>query len=162
MISTFSTIGAWLFPCKLSANLCMWRLPDIVHWLAERQSSRLESYFKYGRSKRSISQKRERESLKASGDELLAWWCCFSYEMEESKWGTLHQVIFNYFTSRKLERIFFLNLFFILFVHVVEIRRIADMHMHAIVALVLFKTQLLHDTRHFVQSSLGYGYSVKA
>ena len=33
--------------------------------------------------------------------------------------------------------------------------------MHAIVALVLFETQLLHDTRHFLQSSLGFGYSVK-
>ena len=33
--------------------------------------------------------------------------------------------------------------------------------MHAIVALVLFKTQLLHDTRHFVQSSLALDYSVK-
>ena len=33
--------------------------------------------------------------------------------------------------------------------------------MHTIVALVLFKTQLVHETRHFVQSSLALDYSVK-
>ena len=33
--------------------------------------------------------------------------------------------------------------------------------MHAVVASVLFKTQLLHDARHFVQSSLALDYSVK-
>ena len=43
----------------------------------------------------------------------------------------------------------------------VEIRRIADMRMHAIVTSLLFNTQLLRDTRHFVQSLLGFGYSVK-
>ena len=31
-------------------------------------------------------------------------------------------------------------------------------HLHAIVASLLFKTQLLHEARHFVQSSLGFGY----
>ena len=50
---------------------------------------------------------------------------------------------------------------FSLFEHIEEIRRIADIHMHAIVASVLFETQLLHDTRHFVQSSLALDYSVK-
>ena len=66
--------------------------------------------------------------------------------------------VFSDFTSRKLD---FLICVFILFVHMVEIRRIADIHMHAIVASVLFKTQLLHDTGHFVQSSLGFDYSVR-
>ena len=33
--------------------------------------------------------------------------------------------------------------------------------MDAVVASVLFKTQLLHDPRHFVQSSLALDYSVK-
>ena len=33
------------------------------------------------------------------------------------------------------------------------------MYIHTIVASVLFKTQLLHDTRHFVQSSLALDYS---
>ena len=35
------------------------------------------------------------------------------------------------------------------------------MHVNTIVASVLFKTQLLHDTRHFVQSSLALDYSFK-
>ena len=43
----------------------------------------------------------------------------------------------------------------------VEIQRIADIHMQALVASLLFETQLLHETRHFVQSSLGFDYSVK-
>ena len=33
--------------------------------------------------------------------------------------------------------------------------------MHTIVGSVLFETQLLHETRHFVQSSLGLDYSVE-
>ena len=33
------------------------------------------------------------------------------------------------------------------------------MYIHTIVASVLFKTQLLHETRHFVQSSLALDYS---
>ena len=56
---------------------------------------------------------------------------------------------------------FFKTSFFSLFEHIEEIRRIADIHMHAVVASVLFKTQLLHDTRHFVQSSLALDYSLK-
>ena len=40
---------------------------------------------------------------------------------------------------------FFLTSLFSLFELIEEIRRTADIHMHAIVALVLFKTQLLHD-----------------
>ena len=55
----------------------------------------------------------------------------------------------------------FFNLCFSLFERIVEIRRIADMHIDTIVASVLFKTQLLHDTRHFVRSSLALAYSVK-
>ena len=35
------------------------------------------------------------------------------------------------------------------------------MHIDTIVASVLFKTQLLHYTRHFVQSSLALDYSFK-
>ena len=50
--------------------------------------------------------------------------------------------------------------FFSFFEHIEEIRRIADIHTHNIVASVLYKTQLLHDTRHFVQSSPGLDYSV--
>ena len=142
-----------------------WR--DIVHWLAERHNTSSirwwESYFNYERSKGSTSQKREREmSLYASGDELLAWRCCFSYEMEGSKWGASHQVVFNNVTSERSKNVLSKLLFFSIFEHIVDILRIADIDMHAIVASVLFKTQLLHDTRHFVQSSLGLGYSVKA
>ena len=33
--------------------------------------------------------------------------------------------------------------------------------MHAVVSSVLFKTRLLHEARHFVQSSLALDYSVK-
>ena len=33
--------------------------------------------------------------------------------------------------------------------------------MHAVVSSMLFKTQLLHDARHIVQSSLALDYSVK-
>ena len=80
--------------------------------------------------------------------------------MEESKWGASQQVriLYNDVTVRKLD---FLIYFFILFVHMVEIRKTVDIRMHAIVTSLLFNTQLLHDTRHFVQSSLGFGYSVK-
>ena len=58
-----------IFPCKLSDNLCIWHLTwrDIVHWLAERHNTSSihwwKSYFKYGRSKGSVSEKREREWL---------------------------------------------------------------------------------------------------
>ena len=47
-----------------------------------------------------------------------------------------------------------LTCFFSVFERIVEIRRIADVHIDTFVASVLFKTQLLHDTRHFVPSSL--------
>ena len=57
--------------------------------------------------------------------------------MEESKLGASHQVVFNDFTSRKLERML---CFFTHFELIVEIGRIADIHVHAIVASVLFKT----------------------
>ena len=56
---------------------------------------------------------------------------------------------------------FFLICVFSLFERIVEIRRIADMHIDTIVASVLFKTQLLQDTRHFVRSSLALAHSVK-
>ena len=56
---------------------------------------------------------------------------------------------------------FFLTCFFSLCDHIVRNRRIVDMHIDTIVASVLFKTQLLHDTRHFVQSSVALDYSFK-
>ena len=156
-VSTFSTIGAWLFPCKLSANLCMWRLPDIVHWLAERQSSRRESYFKYGRSKGSISQERERESrcrllVMSSWPDVGA--LVISWKKANEPRRTKFSLMVLHPESSK-EWCFFWTSLFSLFELIEEIRRIADIHMHAIVALVLFKTQLLHDARHFVWNSRG-------
>ena len=50
--------------------------------------------------------------------------------------------------------------FFGLFENIVEIRRITDIDKHPIVASVLFKTQLVHETRHFVQSSLIFHRSI--
>ena len=68
----------------------------------------------------------------------------------------------NDFTPRELEKmLFFFTCYFSLFDHIVRNRRIADMHVNTIVASVLFKTQLLHETRHFVQSSLALDYSFK-
>ena len=88
--------------------------------------------------------KRERESLQASGDELLAWWWCLSYEMEESEWGASHQVVLNDFTSRKVEKMFFQNLFFFsLFEHKVEILRIMDINY--VYTLLLPQCHLRHN-----------------
>ena len=63
--------------------------------------------------------------------------------------------------SLKKKCFFFLTCFFSLFGHIVQNRRIADVCIDTIVASVLFKTQLLHDRRHFVQSSLALDYSFK-
>ena len=79
-------------------------------------------------------------------------------EANEARRTKLFLMILNPESSK--ECCFCKTSFFSLFEHVVEIRRIADIHIHAVVASVLFKTQLLHDTRHFVQSSLALDYSV--
>ena len=44
----------------------------------------------------------------------------------------------------------FLTFLFSLSELIEEIRRLADIDKHTIVASLLFKTQLLHDARHFV------------
>ena len=55
-LSTFSNslslvVFRSIFACKWSANLCMWRLPDIVHWFADKHNISIiqwyKSYFKY-------------------------------------------------------------------------------------------------------------------
>ena len=61
-----------------------------------------------------------------------------------------------------LKKMFFsLTCFFSLFDHMARNRRIADLHIDIIVVSVLFKTQLLHVARHFVQSSLALDYRFK-
>ena len=60
---------------------------------------------------------------------------------------------------KKMMLFFFLICFFSLFDHIVQNRKIADMYIDTIFASVLFETQLLHDTRHFVQSLLALDYS---
>ena len=68
---------------------------------------------------------------------------------------------FNDFTSRKLERLMFFQNFFFQSLCACSRNSKNSIHMNTIVASVLFKTQLLNDTRHFVQSSLALDDSVE-
>jgi len=79
-LSTFSNslsvlIFRFIFPSKWSANLCMRREGDIVHWLAETHNISSiqwwESYFKYERSNWRAYLKRERERERESRCRLL-------------------------------------------------------------------------------------------